>query len=85
MILQISEKIDNEKIGESFVIEGTLNGKISSGRPRASTMKHNHRLKITDLMGIRNFLLSTANINSFSKLSKPRRAKEMGFLSKKIW
>ena len=38
-----------KRIGQSFVIEGTLNGKISSGRPRASTMKDDYRLKITVL------------------------------------
>ena len=60
-----------------FVINGTLNRKIGSGRSRASTIKHDHRLKMNVLKGIRKCLLSTANIQNtekkfFSRLKKFR-------------
>ena len=59
-----------------------LNRKVRSGRPRASIIKHNHRLKMTVLKGIRKRLLSTAKRNSFSRLTKSKRVKEKVFLSK---
>ena len=71
-----------KRIGHRFVIKGTLNRKGGSGRPRASIIKHNHRLKMTVLKGIRKRLLSTAKRNSFSRLTKSKRVKEKVFLSK---
>ena len=63
-----------------------MNKKISSSRPRASTIKHDHILKMTVLKGIRIHFLSTAKFkiakrSSFSRLKKFRRVKEMEFLS----
>ena len=54
-----------KRIGQRFVIEGTLNRKVGYSHPRAHTKKHNHRLKITVLKGIRKGLLSTAKIKIF--------------------
>ena len=71
-----------KRIGQRFFIKRTLNRKIGSGRPRVSTIKYNHMLKITVLKGIRKRLLSTAKRNSFSKLTKSRRVKEIRFSSK---
>ena len=71
-----------KRIGQRFVIKGKLNRKIGSGRPRTSTIKHNHTLKMTVLKGIRKRLFSTAKINSFSRLTKSRIVKEIRFLSK---
>ena len=67
-------------IGQRFVIKGTLNRKVSSGRPRASTIKDDHRITMNVLKDIRKRLLSTAN--KLTKLTKSRRVEEMGFLSK---
>ena len=38
-----------KRIGQRFVIKDTVNRKVGSGRPRASTIKHHHRLKMTVL------------------------------------
>ena len=37
-----------QRIGQRIVIKGTLDRKVCSGYPRASTIKHDHRLKMTD-------------------------------------
>ena len=76
-----------KRIRQRFVIKGTLNRKVGSGHPRASTTKLDHRLKMTVLKGIRKLLLSKAKIqnskkNRFFRLTKSKRVKEMGFLSK---
>ena len=47
-------------IGEMFETKGTVNRKVGSGHPRASTTKDNHRLKTTVLKGIRKYLLNIA-------------------------
>ena len=54
-----------KRIGQRFVIKGTLNWKVGSGRPRPSTVKHDHRLKINVLKGIRKPLSSTVKRNFF--------------------
>ena len=33
-----------KRIEQTFVIQGTLNGRVGSGRPRAFTIKHDSRL-----------------------------------------
>ena len=38
-----------ERIRQRFVIKGTFNIKVRSGRPRASTIKDDHSLKMTVL------------------------------------
>ena len=38
-----------KRIGQRFVIKGTLNRKVGSGRPRASTIKNDHKDKTTVL------------------------------------
>ena len=43
-----------KRIGQRFVIKSTLNRKVGSSRPRAPTIKHEHRLKMTLLKGIKN-------------------------------
>ena len=53
-------------IGRRSVIKGTLNGKVGPGRPRTSTTKHDHRLKMSILKGTKKRLSTTAKINSFS-------------------
>ena len=70
------------RIGQMFVIKDTLNRKVSSGRPRASKIEDDHRLKMNVLKSIRKHLLSTAKINYFSRLTKPRRVMGKEFLSK---
>ena len=47
-------------IRQSFVNKGTSTRKVGSDRHRDSTLKHDHRLKMTVLKGIRKRLLSTA-------------------------
>ena len=77
-----------KRIGQRFVIKDILDRKVGSDRPRSfPDFKHDHRLKMTVLKGIRKCLLSnqkfkTAKPNSFSRLKKSRRVKEMGFLSR---
>ena len=71
-----------KRIRKRFLIKDTLNMKVGSGHHRAPTIKHDHRLKMTVLNGIRKRLLSTAKRNSFSRLTKSRRVKEMGFYQK---
>ena len=66
-----------KRIGQRFVIKGTLTTEVSSDRPR-----DNKAQPQTVLKGIRKPLLSTAKTNSFSKLEKSRKVKEIGFLSK---
>ena len=55
------------RIGKSFVIKGILNRKFGSGRPRASKIKHNHRLKMTILNCMRKCILSTSKIQKSKK------------------
>ena len=50
--------------GQRFVIKGTLIRKVGSGRPRASTLNHDHRLRMTVLKGIKTRLLSTPKIQN---------------------
>ena len=71
-------------IGQRFVIKGTLNRKVGSGRPRAVTIKHDHMLKMPVLKGIKIFCLTqqkfkTEKRNSFSRLVKSGRVKKEGF------
>ena len=47
-----------------YVIKGTLNMKVYSGRPKGSTIKHDHRLKMTVFKGIRKCFLSTSSIQN---------------------
>ena len=68
-----------------FVINGTFNRKVSSGRPRASTIKHDHTLKMAVLNGVRKRLHNTAKRIFFSRFTKSTRVKEMEFFIKKIW
>ena len=56
-----------KRIGERFEIKGTVNRKFGSGRPRASTIKDDHWLKMTVLNDIRKRLLSTAKIQNSKK------------------
>ena len=35
-----------KRIGQRFAIKGTLNRKVRSGHPRASTIKEGHRVKM---------------------------------------
>ena len=51
-----------KRIGQRFVIKAILNRKVGSARPRGYTIKHDHRLKMTVLKGIRKRLLNTAKI-----------------------
>ena len=53
-----------KRIEQMFIIKGTLNMKVGSGRHRASTIKDDHRLKMTILNDIRKHLLSTAKIKN---------------------
>ena len=55
---------DMKRIGQRFVIKGILNRKIGSGRPRTSTIKHDHMLKMTVLKGRRKRLFNTAIIKN---------------------
>ena len=56
-----------KRIGKRFVIKDTLNRKVGYGRPRAFTIKDDHRLKMTVLKGIRKRLLSTAKNKNRTK------------------
>ena len=71
-------------IGKRVVIKCKLNRKVGSDRPRDFTIKYDHMPKMTVLKGIKKLLLTTAKPNYFSTLTKSRRVKEMGFLSK-LW
>ena len=62
-----------------------MNRKVGSGRPKASTIKDDHMLEITFLKGIRKCLLNTGTINPFSRLTKFKRVKKIGFLSIRMW
>jgi len=78
-----------KRIGQRFEIKGTVNRKARSGHPRASTIKHNHRLIMTFLKVIRKRLLSRAKIQNskkkfFFRLTKFIRVEETGVLSKKM-
>ena len=78
-----------KSIGQRFVIQVTLNRKVGFGRPRVSTIKHNHRLIMTFLKVIRKRLLSRAKIQNskkkfFFRLTKFIRVEETGVLSKKM-
>ena len=58
-----------KEIVQRFVNKGTENRKVGSGRARASTIKHHHRLKMNVLKGIRKRWLSPEkNQNSKKKL-----------------
>ena len=59
-----------KKIGQRFVIKGTLNRKVCSVRSRSFTIKHDHRLKMTVLKSIRKCLLSTPKIQSSKKTER---------------
>jgi len=78
-----------KRIGQRFEIQGTVSRKVGSGRPRASTMKDDHRLKMTVLKDRKKTLVDhskqfeTAKGNSLSRVTISRRMKEMGFSSKR--
>ena len=54
-------------IRQRLVNIGTLNMKVCSGHPRASSIKNGHWLKLTVFKGIIKLLLRTANIQNSEK------------------
>ena len=71
-----------------FEIKDTENRKIGSDRPRTSTIKDDHGLKMTVLKGVGKRLLNIAKHSkhkriSFSRLKKFRRLKKTKVLSKR--
>ena len=78
-----------KRIGQRFEIEGSVRRKSGSGRPRASTVKDDHRLKMTVLKDRKKTYVDhskefkTAAGNSLSRMTISRRLNEVGFNSKK--
>ena len=78
-----------KRIGQRFEIEGSVKRKCESGRPRASTFKDDHRLKMTVLKDRKKTYVDhskefkTADEKSLSRMTISRRMKEMGFSSKR--
>ena len=78
-----------KRIGQRFEIEGSVRRKSESGRPRASTVKDDHRLKMTVLKDRKKTYVDhskefkTAAGNSLSRMTISRRLNEVGFNSKK--
>ena len=78
-----------KRIGQRFQIEDSVKRKSGSGRPRASTFKDNHRLKIIVLKDRKKTYVShskefkTADEKSLSRMTIFRRMKAMGFSSKR--
>ena len=78
-----------KRIRQRFEIKGTVNMKVRWCRPRAFTIKDNHRLKMTVFEEYKKTFVEhskkfkTAKRNSLSRLTKSRRVKETIFLSKK--
>ena len=78
-----------KRIGQRFEIEGSVRRKSGSGRPRASTVKDDHRLKMTVLKDRKKTYVDhskefkTAAGNSLSRMTISRRLNEVGLNSKK--
>ena len=78
-----------KRIGQRFEIEGSVRRKSGSGRPRASTVKDDHRLKMTVLKDRKKTYVDhskefkTAAGNSLSRMTISRRLNEVGFNSKR--
>ena len=78
-----------KRIGQRFENERSVKRKTGSGRPRASTSKDEHRLKMTVLKDRKKTFVDhskefkTAAGNSLSRYTISRRMKEMGFSSKR--
>ena len=70
--IEMSKTSDSavKRIGKRFVTKDTLNRKVCSVRPSTFKIKHDHRLKMTFLKGIRKRLLSTTK-RIFFRLKNP--------------
>ena len=77
-----------KRIGQRFEIEGSVKRKSGSGRPRASTFKDDHRIKMTVLKDRKKTYVDhskefkTADEKSLSRMIIFRRMKKMEFSSK---